>query len=216
MTAKNIKSASRPGDTYYTPDWAVMQCLDLVLPVVLGGKTPRTILEPGAGDGAFVRRLLEQYPRAKITALDIDPKAGPWPGCFEQYQCADFLQADYLAPCDLVVGNPPFTLALEFCLASLALSKNVVFLVRQGFLSSARRSAFFRAHPPAHVFILTKRPSFTGGQTDTADYCFGAWSSEFSGATQLHWLPVPTLGAKPCPAEDSAGAQGEDSDTSAP
>ncbi len=75
--------------------------------------------------------------------------------------------------------------------------------MRQGFLSSARRAAFFRENPPTHVFNLTNRPAFDvpdwvladpeydwkEGQTDSADYVFVCWDQTNPQETRLVWLP---------------------------
>jgi hypothetical protein len=147
--------------------------------------------------------------------VDTDPGVGPWPEANES------MTGDYLAPetarwartthwngpfidqpFDLVVGNPPFTLAMDFIQRSLELGTTVTFLLRQGFLSSAERARFFREHPPAAVHILANRPKFTNPEyeatgTDTADYCFVTWSAGHNGPTELYWLPeVPALERK--------------------
>jgi hypothetical protein len=79
----------------------------------------------------------------------------------------------------LIITNPPYKLALEFAEACLAVAGQrgvVALFLRIGFIASLRRSAFHREHP-SDVFILAKRPSFTGdGKSDACEYawfCFG-------------------------------------------
>lgn len=221
MTAKNINGPSVEGDRYYTPEWCVDQCLDLVVPefveqlpgTLLSALFPELgrVLEPGAGRGAFIRGVRKRYPAARITGVDNDPDV--WQAMLAAGATETNI-GDYLSPemkrwlladgeFDLAIGNPPFTLALEFITRSLEVAKAVVFLLRQGFLSSAKRAAFFRQHKPAKVHLLANRPAFdtpagpaTG--TDTADYCFVTWLRGYTGPTELVWLPeVPASVRRP-------------------
>lgn len=204
MTSKNKKKKSIEGDRYYTPDWLVKQCVDLVLPVVCI-QPPKTILEPSAGTGRFVRALRARYEKATIAACDLmPPNENPWPEADESL-FGDYLGLE-LAPnsFDLTIGNPPFTPALEMIQHALTHSRRLVFLLRQGFLSTAKRAEFFRKHRPTYVFIVANRPAFdvppevlldpeyewTEGQGDSADYCFACWDqTRPTEATYLDWLP---------------------------
>jgi len=196
VSRKNVKKASLPHDQYYTPAWVVRQCCDIVLPTA----QPRTthILEPSAGHGVFVRALRERYPDAVIHANDVDAIHHDVNHmCFEGANATynqNFL--DFQPPeglrYGLCVGNPPYTMAMQFVEHALTISECVVFLLRQGFLSSAKRNAFFRNQPPTHIFQLAHRPSFTGDrQTDFADYCFVVWDVRRTPrVSKLHWLPT--------------------------
>lgn len=196
MSRKNVKKASLPHDQYYTPEWVVRQCCEVVLP--LAQPSTDRILEPSAGHGVFVEALRQQYPRATIHANDIDainhqPQRMRYQGADHTYAVnfLDFQPPDP-QPYGLCVGNPPYSLALRFIEHALTMSECVVFLLRQGFLSSAKRNPFFRASPPIHVFQLAHRPSFTNDrQTDFADYCFVVWDRRRNPrVTKLHWLPT--------------------------
>lgn len=204
MSKKKIE-----GDRYYTPRWIVDQCMQIVLPEVVGEQRTHRIIEPCAGTGRFVDGLRRKYPAATIIANDLFEDGRTWPAADIQ------TYVDYLGgrrwEADLLVTNPPFSLALEFIKRALTDTIAVVVLVRQGFLASAARAAFFREHPPAHVFLLANRPSFDvppevladpaygwkEGQTDTADYVFICWGhEEFGHTTRLHWLPDVPLKAR--------------------
>lgn len=187
MSCKNVTRASLPHDRYYTPRWVVRQCCDHVLPALK--LEVGSILEPSAGVGSFVRELRDRYPGACLHANDIDPYR--YPEATKTF-CGDFLAFEPTARYDVVVGNPPYTRALEFVRHALGLGTAVVFLLRQGFLSSARRNDFFRTRPPLHIFQLAHRPSFTQDRrTDAADYCFCCWDQRrTASSTRLHWLPT--------------------------
>lgn len=192
MTLKNSKKSSIEGDKYYTPDWCVRQCIDLVIPLLV--PQPKTILEPAAGLGAFVAPLRAAYPGAVIHANDIDPLVGSWASADVSLHL-DFLKIGVSplhngARYDLIVGNPPFTFAQDFVSKSLQLADSVLFILRQGFMSSAERARFFRETKPVLVRNIPCRPSFTpDGETDSADYCWIGWRRGYTGRTDLDWLP---------------------------
>lgn len=196
MTAKNVSGPSDILDRYYTPQWAVAQCFTEVMPLVLQ-TPPKSILEPGAGGGVFVRASRATWPLSRIFAFDVDRTTELWSEADHSWH-DDFLHptsssSSYIDPAwtkyDLVIGNPPFTHALAFVERSLQLATTVVFILRQGFLSSQKRAAFFRQHPPIGVWMMPNRPSFTlDGRTDSADYCWVAWRRGHPGSTTLRWL----------------------------
>jgi len=199
MTAKGRgKRPKIPGDRYYTPEWVVDMCLEMVLPVICLRK-PKTILEPSAGTGRFVSALRNRYPEAQILAIDNDTGVGPWS------EADHSLHADYLKwpkpdiRFDLTIGNPPFTYTGEFCEHALTMSKAVVFVARYGFLSSAKRVPFWRKLRPSHIFNMANRPNYdvppefqevyedAGG--DFCEYCFVCWAKQNNEVTLFEWLP---------------------------
>jgi hypothetical protein len=188
MTAKNIQRASIEGDKYYTPYWCAKQFLKFGLPKLLDGFVPKTILEPCAGGGVFVDLFRSAYPKSLIVAVDIDRTNYPWRNANKSIN-QDFLTLPQ-SFFDLIVTNPPFTYALDFCEKAVLTAPYVAMLVRQGFLASQRRYKFFKQCKPSHVFLITSRPSFVYGATDTADYCWVCWRSDSdTKVTKLRWLP---------------------------
>jgi hypothetical protein len=130
-----------------------------------------------AGDGAIVRVLRAAYPRANIIAIELRNTEA---ALVVAGACAvirgDFFSMDVsLNSC--IIGNPPFSLAFEFtqtCVESPA--RYVALLLRLNFLASATRKDFVNKHPPSHLGILSKRPSFTNdGKTDSSDYAWFIW-----------------------------------------
>lgn len=90
-------------DQFYTLDSVALQCGEYLARVMVDA-TPRTVVEPSAGAGAFCRAVRATFPSALLHALDIEP-ADPTVahGDFFAYE----LPADTERPC-WVVGNPPF------------------------------------------------------------------------------------------------------------
>jgi hypothetical protein len=172
-------------DAYYTPGWLARIIVRDVLSPWLRG-TPR-VLEPSAGDGVFVRAVREQCPGATITACDLEPLALP---DADAHVSGSFLTTD-AGMHDIVVGNPPYSLAESFVRRSLEVAPVVCYLLRLGFLASAQRAPLYACHQPAGVWVSSRRPAFTGGGTDSADYCVVLWAPRWSpGPTELRWLPL--------------------------
>lgn len=91
------------------------------------------------------------------------------------------LGVDYLTTefkdIDFIITNPPFSLALEFLQKSLKESLSVYYLLRLNFLGSQKRKLFWQTNRPSHVLVLSKRPSFTGGETDSTEYAWFCWDT---------------------------------------
>lgn len=166
-----------PLDAYYTEP-ALARRLVALLPLEQGD----IVLEPHVGGGAFIDALIARTGTTPLVlvAADVDADA---PGLcrpgVEQMPGFDFL-SELLSPEDgisWVVGNPPFNHAQLHVEEALRIAKKGVgFLLRLAFLESATREAFWKKNPPACVYVLTRRPTFTGdGRTDSCAYGFFVW-----------------------------------------
>lgn len=170
MSATNRGTVRIEGDAYYTPGWCVDALLNAVpLP---GG----VWLEPACGDGAIIRAVSEFPHRDDVItwrALDIDGRG------FGRVPCSamvgDFLQYEPFERFDVAITNPPYTLAMDFVQKALEHASVVVMLLRLPWLASQKRSAWLKEHCP-DVYVLPKRPSFTGGATDATDYAWMVWT----------------------------------------
>ena len=158
--------------------------------------SPGYILEPGIGHGAIADVLSApcscvadcqrgEHTPYRVRGVDVRPEA-----VAEASARHDVLQLDFLAQSTglrilsawgkpaAVVGNPPFTDALEFVGRSFDLvgdAAPVAMLLRLAFLASLERAAFWRHHP-ADVLVLDKRPSFTGnGKGGKYDMAWFIW-----------------------------------------
>lgn len=80
---------------------------------------------------------------------------------------------------DLIITNPPFSLALAFLQKSLGEARTVISLLRLNFLGSQKRRAFWQEDRPSHVLVLAERPSFSrDGRTDATEYAWFCWDWE--------------------------------------
>ena len=79
---------------------------------------------------------------------------------------------------DVIIGNPPYTYAREFiekCLSLLSDNGKLIFLLRTAFLESKSRYQFWQDNPLSGLYVLSKRPSFTGKGTDATSYSWFVW-----------------------------------------
>lgn len=90
----------------------------------------------------------------------------------------DYLKTKY-PPQDVIVTNPPFSLAQEFVTKALTEAPVVIMLLRIGFLGSQKRKEWLQKNKPTTLIVLSKRPSFTeDGKTDGAEYAFFVWDKD--------------------------------------
>ena len=196
-------------DAYYTPLPLAEEMLRLFEEV--NGGPPATVLEPSAGAGVFLEAAnMLGWEQSKWVCFEkttcsppiVEPLAGRELAKASWCDGTDFLDPELNTfgkwwihhpgdkqTHDLCVGNPPFSLAEEFVRKALKHADQVMFLLRAGFLASKKRHSLFVGHPPANVWMLSQRPSFTGNGTDSAEYCVIHWGQCTIGETRLRWLP---------------------------
>ena len=163
--SSTARGASRENlDFYPTPGW----CVDLLLDA-LNVCPEWRCLEPAAGDGAIVKRLLARgVPASGIGAVEIDPTRAEKVHEIVTCECSDFLKDPPIVGChELIVTNPPFALAADFAKTALFLAGDrgtVALLLRLNWLGSQERAAFHREHP-SDILLLPKRPEFTASMS---------------------------------------------------
>jgi hypothetical protein len=152
MSATNRGTVRNVNDFYPTPDItteSILQEMDL--------STVKTFLEPCRGSGAIMRYF------SKFETQYAELNEG-----------IDYLST-FFSPVDLIITNPPFNLAVDFLTKSLTEGTTVVYLLRLNFLGSQKRKEFWQANPVSHLFVLSKRPSFTGNGTYSIEYAWFVW-----------------------------------------
>ena len=195
MTSALPEDKRRALDDYPTPDEAI----DPVLPFLLPGLLNGMVLEPSCGAGNIFRRLAAHgVDVAQMRGIEISPERAeqartvcPW------VVCDDALTAAWPSA-DLVIGNPPFRHAEEFCRRGLETVRpggTVAMLLRLAFLESGKRYAFHQRYPVSGLHVFSSRPSFTeNGKTDSAAYAWFVWGPNKPGITVLP--PNEKRGAK--------------------
>ena len=157
---RNLVSGGRhPDDFYRTPAWAVRA----ILPA-LQCPTERRVLDPCCGDGAIldVLKTAKMMPRTYGIELDRD-RAERARGRGHIVATGNALQRSTWFTCDLLVTNPPYSLATEFIERAFSefghSTIDLAFLLRLNFLGSQARANFHRLYP-SDVLVLPQRPEF--------------------------------------------------------
>jgi hypothetical protein len=160
-----------------------------------------SILDPGAGTGVWGVAARDCYPNADIVGYEL--RDAPQPPAYTHWIQGDYLSSEAAPLFDLIIGNPPYTLAEPFirrALRQLKPAGSLIFLLRLAFLAGQDRGrGLWRDYPPAHIGVCSRRPSFTGnGKTDATDYAIFVWRAGWQGETRLDWLdwgttPLPLL-----------------------
>jgi hypothetical protein len=185
----------RAGDHYPTPAWCVER---LVEAVELPG---RWWLEPAAGEGAIIRALRPHAPPDVMwTAIDIrqdfHPQLGELGACplVASFPAWSVTRAAELAAApgsprgyDLVITNPPFSLAEDFIRAALRLAPTVIMLLPLSYLASAEREPLWREWTP-DLYVLPDRPIFVGASSAHADYAWFVWRGRRTRAGRVRVL----------------------------
>lgn len=199
-THRNLPGRERQDhDQYMTPPWTVE---------ALQGAAPLTgpVLDPCCGDGGLLRALRGPLER---HGMDIDGELIQrarndiwWRGAGWSRAAGLLSQQDFLgeaaarrlraAGIRTIVTNPPYKLAEKFVARSLRLLPHggeVFMLLRLGFLASQRRRALYQRHFRG-LYVLTRRPSFRHGRTDSTDYAWFHWQTGFEGDAVVRRLEV--------------------------
>ena len=191
MSATNRGAERREHDFYSTPEWctkALFQHVDEL--------RTRPVLDPCAGDGAILN-VARAY-RLETHGIELRDVPKPigvqaWSPSCDALELARNLSGVGRSPyrdCNLVT-NPPYSLAQDFIDAWRDKARLSAWLLRLNFLGSQKRAAWLRACPPSRVLILPRRPSFTGGATDSCEYAWMIWDSQDPAPkAQIEWLEV--------------------------
>ena len=185
MSATGRGAVRREADFYATPFETVYSFLD----AYDGIKSSDSILEPSAGNGNIIKALRNRGYDNHIDAVELrEEERYNLIGHADRVGIGDFLEMEGLGPYDVVIGNPPFSKALEFVKKSLEVVRpggRVIMLLRTSFLESKTRFQFWKENPLSGLYTLSKRPSFTGKGTDATSYSWFVWckSEQTEGQT---------------------------------
>ena len=176
------------GDTAYTPAVVVKQHLDfLVQEVAPAGWSPRTILTPTAGAGAWTREVRARWPAATVLAIELNPAEAPALRALaddvivgDALAWAATARADGLAPFDLIADNPPWSNFGEWveALAPLLAPGGFLQLYGPTQWGQARSTiAVVERHAPVWVALSGGRVAHHGtGKGDSIETCSRIWT----------------------------------------
>jgi hypothetical protein len=167
------RGAERRADDFYATPPEVTRA---ILPYLNVGPEA-DVLDPCAGDGAI---LAELQHRMRVPPRGIEIDQGRACSAHERVgnvvRHADALIVGWHRP-DVVITNPPYSLAEAFIHRAhdqIAKGGTIAMLLRLNFLGSQKRAVLHRTRP-ADVYVLPKRPSFTGKGTDATEYAWFVW-----------------------------------------
>lgn len=155
--------------------------------------SPFRILEPSAGNGAFVKAARQTWPEASITANEIreECRQSLHDAGADDVDIRDLNNQDIcdIGP-DLIVGNPPFAYAeqhIRLLLAAMKEGAFLVFLLRLGFYESHERTDFWKECPERFMAPIVPRPQYklnSKGKpgSDSQAYGIFIWQKGFTGA----------------------------------
>ena len=92
---------------------------------------------------------------------------------------------------DLILTNPPFSIAREFIDHSLEHCNTCIMLLRINYLGSISRHEWWKQNQPTALHVLSKRPSFTGKGTDATDYAWFVWDKTDRLDKGIFFVPPP-------------------------
>ena len=96
----------------------------------------------------------------------------------------DYLHIDYKNKMDMIITNPPFSLALDIINKSLEDVKEggfVIMLLRLNYFGSKNRKELWERHMPKYCFVHHRRMSFTDDRkTDSIEYAHFVWQKGYN------------------------------------
>jgi hypothetical protein len=197
MSATNRGAVRDPLDFYGTPRWATESILVQLLSRQADDcEDPiRSVLEPCAGTGAIASVLKD----VGFAPWCVEIDQSRWDRCNKIAHCTlqDWLGEHTVdLKWDLILTNPPFSLALEFVIKAISMATCTVMLLPLNFMASKEREEFHKAHP-SHCHVLRKRPSFGLNKhgkkgTDAQDYGWFQWGGP--GFVPGSWEVLPLVG----------------------
>lgn len=176
MSATNRGSKRIESDYYATPPGAIQS---LLCNYEIADTKGAAILEPSAGNGIIIEELRKAGYTNYIHAIEIrEEEKENLKRLADTVQIGNFFDADPAITYDVIIGNPPYSQAQEFIDKALSLLNpggRLIFLLRTNFLESQKRFVWWQDKPPTRLFVLSKRPSFTGKGTDATSYSWFIW-----------------------------------------
>jgi hypothetical protein len=181
IIASYRKWERKPADLYPTP----VDATESIIPMLKAMKRPdgtpiKRIWECACGDGR-ISRVLEHH-GFEVISTDIRELPGYGTGGI------DFLNDDPLenyggdmGEIDLILTNPPFSLAEEFIRKARSICPNVVLLLKQTYWNTKGRIALWEEHMPSLELKVTWRLAFLKnerGNSPLMDCMWCAWYHE--------------------------------------
>lgn len=185
-----------PKDFYETPEKATYP---IMVECIMSGVADlwEVVLDLGCGDGRLGLSAKAAYNFSRSESMLSEGVAQGIELDEERAHKATLNGVDYVynmalsdvgevTPPDLVIANPPFSMALDFLVWAAGLraesGADVLFLLPLGYMASQGRHPFWKLNPPDALRVHSSRLSFTGdGKTANADYGWFYWGGGLRG-----------------------------------
>ena len=152
----------------------------------------KDILEPACGEGHMSKAIEEMLPNSEVFSTDLIDRGYGQGGI-------DFLTHDYGRTFDVVITNPPFSLAKEFIEKGLEVSeKYVIMLCKIQLLEGTKRKDMFLNSPLKYVYVhTTRQATWKGGNpldpkgkkwATTMCLAWFVWDKEYEGEPVIRWI----------------------------
>ena len=149
-------------------------------------------LEPCAGGGHIAKVLDEKF---IVTALDIVDRGYP------NTIIHDFLTWETDSRFDVIITNPPYSLAQEFIEKGLTLLNDggqMAMFLKIQFLEGAKRKKFYENNPPKYIYVFRNRmATFANGEeldkngkkwATTICHAWYVWEKNSKSEPIVRWL----------------------------
>ena len=159
-----LQMALDPQDVVFTPDWVARDMVEFFKP---SGR----ILEPCAGDGAFLKYL----PDANWCEIEKGRDFFAW-----------------TTPVDWVFGNPPYSVFSQWLGHSMNIAKNICYLIP---LTRLFNSGFFIKRMMSYGNIVHMRYYADGGELGwNIGFAIGAvhFQKDYHGPMEISYCGSPT------------------------
>lgn len=171
MSSQNRGTERQPLDHYDTPTYTTRSLLGV-------HEIQYPVLEPCAGNLAIANMLQE----GMVTTNDINPDS---PSKFNY----DYLNYSFEGQhINTVITNPPFNIAqqiIERSLDDVVDGGEVIVLLRLNFLGAQKRKSFWDTSPLKHIYVLSKRPCFINGKSDSIEYAWFVFERGYEGKATI-------------------------------
>lgn len=145
------------------------------------------VLECTAGNGNISKIIKEIYPKMKLDAVELrEGEKESLEEIADKVFISDFLEwkPNKNKKYRTIITNPPYSIAqevIERCFEIADEETEIIMLLRVNFLGSQKRFDFWQKHPLSSLYVMSKRPSFTGKGTDATEYAWFVWNGEPKG-----------------------------------
>lgn len=155
---------------------------------------PRSIGEPGSGYGSFLVACRKTWPEAHVVGYELQDQMvlATRPAFLTDHM--DLTRHDLRAGHDLIIGNPPFSVAdllIPSLIEQLHPTRGVLaLLLRLNYMGGIERyQTLWRDHMPSRVYVLPRRPGFMpNGRSDSTEYALYVWDWRHEGETTLRFI----------------------------